>query len=401
MFQKLVLFMVAILPSAIAADISPNVRVVEEIAAKVNGDIITRGELAEKRKEIEAYLKSNGLTGAKLAEAVKQQEADSLRDEIDTLLLVQKGKDLNINVDGDVTRYFAEIQVESKISDPDKFHEWLRQQSGMTYEELRDRKRKELLARRVVSQEIGSRITIPEADLQKYYEEHKAEFVRQDQVFLSQIIISTEGKTPEQVAAAEKKAKDLVARARKGEKFGDLARENSDEVESAKNGGYAGAYKRGLLMKPIEDVVFKEKKGFITDPIKTPTALAIFKIEDRYEAGQASFEEVKDDIQGRLAEPKMTPKVREFLTRLRQEAFLEIKDSYLDSGAAPGKDTHWHDVAQLKPPTTTKEEVAAHSTQRKKLLFIPIPGTHKKGKGGSDTTPPAAPAPPPATPIKQ
>ena len=52
-------------------------------------------------------------------------------------------------------------------------------------------------------------------------------------MFLSQILISTEGKTPEQVAAAEKKAKDVVARAKKGEKFSDLARDNSDDPETA------------------------------------------------------------------------------------------------------------------------------------------------------------------------
>ena len=73
-------------------------------------------------------------------------------------------------------------------------------------------------------------IIVPEAEMQKYYEEHKSEFMRKEQVFLSQILISTEGKTPEQVAAAEKKAKDLVARAKKGEKFSDLARDNSDDV---------------------------------------------------------------------------------------------------------------------------------------------------------------------------
>ena len=187
---------------------------------------------------------------------------------------------------------------------------------------------------------------------------------------------------------------------RKGEKFSDLAHQNSDEVESANNGGYAGAYKRGLLMKPIEDIVFKENKGYITDPIKIPSGYVIFKVEERYGAGQASFEEVKDDVQARLSEPKMTPKVREFLTRLRQEAFLEIKEGYIDSGAAPGKDTRWHEVAQLKPATTTKEEVAAHATERRKFLFVPIPGTHKKVKPKIDTKPAATPAPA-ETPVKQ
>ena len=54
----------------------------------------------------------------------------------------------------------------------------------------------------------------------------------------------------------------------------------------------------------------------------------------------------------------------------------------MDSGAAPGKDTRWHDVATLKPQTTTKEEVAARTKRRKKLLFIPIPGTIESDRSG-------------------
>jgi hypothetical protein len=83
----------------------------------------------------------------------------------------------------------------------------------------------------------------------------------------------------------------------------------------------------------------------------------ILRVDERYEAGQATFEEVRGEIQERMARPKMEPKIREYLTVLRQEAFLEVKEGYTDSGQAPGKDTRWHDVAQLKPQTITKEEV--------------------------------------------
>jgi parvulin-like peptidyl-prolyl isomerase len=375
MFRRFVLLITAALPIALAAD----VQVVEEIAAKVNGDIITRGELEQKRKEIEQYFKGQGLTGAKLAEAVKKQAADGLRDEIDTLLLVQKGKDLNINVDPEVNRRMAELQVQSKITDPDKFHNWVRDNTGMSFEDFKDRTKKEMLTQRVIGNEVGSRMAVPEADMRKYYEEHKNEYVRKEQVFLSQILISTEGKTPEQAAAAEKKAKDLAARARKGDKFSDLARENSDDVETAKSGGQLPPFGRGMMLKQIEDVVFKEKKGYISDPIKIPQGFIILKIEERYEAGQASFEEVRNEVQDAILRPRMEPKVRELLTKLRQDAFLEIKEGYIDSGAAPAKDTRWHEVAELKPETTTKEEVAAR--RKRKILWLVPHGYWKQGEG--------------------
>jgi hypothetical protein len=133
-------------------------------------------------------------------------------------------------------------------------------------------------------------------------------------------------------------------------------------------------------MKQIEDTVFKEKKGYVSDPIKIekPACFLVLKVDERYEAGQASFEEVKSEVEDRLREPKMEPKVREYLTRLRAEAFLQIREGYIDSGASPGKDTRWQDVAQLKPQTTTKEEVASRIRNPKKLFgLVPIPGTNK------------------------
>jgi peptidyl-prolyl cis-trans isomerase SurA len=383
MFSKFVVLATAAVSVASAAD----VRIVEEIVAKVNGDIITRGELQRNRQSIEQDLRQHGVAGARLQEEIKLAEQNELRDQIDQLLLVQRAKDLNLKVDGDVTRRLAEYQVDSKITDPDQFHQWLQQQTGVPFEDYKQKMTDSLLTQKVISEEIGQRINIPESDARKYYEDHKKDFVREEQVFLSQIVISTEGKTPEQVAAAQKKAAELVQRARKGEKFSDLVKANSDDPETAKNGGELPPYKRseGLLRKEIADVVFAQKKGYVTDPIKVPQGLLILRVDDHYEAGQASFEEVKDEVMQRMAAPLMQPKVREYLTKLRQDAFLQIKDGYVDTGAAPGKDTSWKDVVELKPETTTKEEVAAH--HKKKLLWvIPVGGGTKPADDSSGSS---------------
>ena len=386
MFTKFVVLVTAALPLANAAD----VRVVEEIVAKVNGDIVTRGELAHNRQMLEQQLRSEGYAPTRLQEEIKQREKDTLRDQIDQLLLVQRGKDLSIKIDADVTRRLADIQVQSKITDPDKFHEWLREQTGMTFEDFKQQMTNQLLTQKVISEEIGSRINIPEADLRKYYDDHKGDFIREEQVFLSQIIISTEGKTPEQVATAQKKAADVVVRARKGEKFSDLAKANSDDVATAKDGGEMPSFKRSdhLLRKEIEDIVFAQKKGTVTDPIKIPQGLLILRIDDHFEAGQASFEEVKEEVMQRMAAPQMQPRVREYLTKLRQDAFLEIKEGYVDSGAAPGKDTSWKDAIELKPQTTTKEEVAAH--HKKKILGVVPVGGGKKPSAADSAAPASA-----------
>ncbi len=385
----------------VSIGLAADVRVVEEIVAKVNGDIITKGEIERSRQQIEGELKQQGLNGASLEKTVSERQKDALRDQIDQLLLVQHGKDLNINVDGEVTKRIAAIQLDSKIADPDKFHDYIREQTQMPFEDFRQKIKDQILTQRVIGQEVGSKINVPHTEIEKYYEEHKKEFVREEQVFLSEILISTEGKTAEQAAQAEKRAKDIVARLRKGEKFGELARQYSD-AETKDNFGQLPPYKRGQLRKEIEDVVFKEKKGYITEPIKMPNGFEILKIEDRYEAGQAPLADVENEVQEKLYMPRMQPKVREFLTKLREDAFLEIRPGYVDSGAAPGKDTAWKDPAQLKPQTTTKEEVASRKRKKKLLWMVPIPGTNAAKKVETARRPgdgPATPADSPAAPV--
>ena len=355
---------------ALAADIG----VIEEIVAKVNGDIITRTELDKGRRQLEAEIRQKGLKGDQLQKELADREKQSLGERIDQLLLVQRGKELSVNVDSEVTRYMADLQRKSGIAEPEKFQAYLREQTGQPYEDYKNEVRNSFLTRRVIGQEVGSKINVPEAELKKYYDEHKNEFMRQETVFLRELLVSTDGKDEKQVPALEKKAKDIVARARKGERFSDLIRDNSDAT-SKQEGGDLGGFKRGELNKQIEEVVFKNDRGYITDPFRVPNGFLILRVEEKFKAGQAEFDEVKNEIMERLYMPRMQPAVREYLTKLRQDAFLEIKPNYVDAYAANGKDTAWKDPAQLKPETVTKEEVSAKGRHKRLLWVMPIPGT--------------------------
>lgn len=377
----------------------PQVRVVEEIVAKVNGEIITRGELEQRRAEIEAELRQQALSGTALQDAVNKRAADELSEQISQLLLVQKGKELAINVDSDVNRRLAEIQSESKEADPEKFHEWLKERTGgMAFEDFKLQVKNSFLTQRVISEEVYRNITIPKADVEKYYNDHKTEFVRQETVQLREVLVSVGDGSPAKVTAAETKARQIVDRARKGEaKFTDLARQYSD-APTATQDGDLGAFKKGDLAKDIEDVVFKQQKGYVTDPIRRPAGFEIFRVEDHFAAGQATLDEVQNEIMNKLMEPRAQPKLHEYLTQLRRNAFLEIKPGYVDSGAAPGKDTTWQDALQLKPETTTKENVVAHG--HKKFLHV-IPYGHKGTVKDESAAPPPEVTPVPQAPAPQ
>jgi parvulin-like peptidyl-prolyl isomerase len=355
-----------------------DLKVVEEIIAKCNGDIVTRSDIEKAQRELLEAARRDPT----LQPRVPDEEKGLLRDRIDNLLLVQKGKDLNINVDTDLAKQLAAIQKESGIADPDKFHEWVREQAGVPFEDFRNDMKNNLLKQRVIRQEVGEHINIKHEEVEKYYNEHKTEFIREERIFLREILVSTEGKDAAGIAAAEKKAKDLVARARKGERFPELARDNSDAL-TAKSYGALDPFKKGLLDKPLEDAVWTQPKGYVTDPIRVAAGFEILRVEEHQKSGQAELSDVENEIMEKLYTPRMQPMIREYLTKLRKEAFLEIKPEWVDSGAAPGKDTAWADPAQLKPETITKAEVNSQPKHKRLLWMVPVPGTHT---GGTSTS---------------
>lgn len=361
-----------------------NFKVVDQIVARVNGDIVSQDELQRLRQELAQAMRGQNGPGAPSPADIAQREKNVLRDRIDELLLIQKGKELNINVDSELSKYIANLQRQSGITDTDKFHEYVRQQSGMSYEDFINETKNQILTRDVVGQEVGRHINITDKEIEDYYNAHKSDFVREEKVYLSEILISIQGKDAAGVAAAEKKAKQIADQASKGERFADLARDNSDAT-TAKDGGMLGGYKKGDLNPEIENLVWNLPRGAVTQPIKLATGFEIFKVDDHTKAGLAPLSDVKTEIENVLYGPKMQPKVREYLTDLRRKAYLQIKPGFVDTGAAPGQNTTWEDVAQLKPETITKAEVEQKTRHKRLFGLIPIPGTETTITGKSSS----------------
>lgn len=357
---------------------APKVEVVEEIIAKVNGDIITNRDLAADAPAIEEEIRRRGLTGAEADEV----RSAILRSRIDEILLRQKGRDLDIKIEQEVNREIANVMRSVNVADPDAFQKLVVEQTGKPYEEYRSQLQDNILVNTVIREEVLRKIQIPSAEVRAYYDAHEDEFNRQERVFLRQIVVSTRDKKPEELPALEAKAKDLANRARRGEPFATLAQNNSD-APNKDQGGYLDPFTRETLNEQLVPLVWDKEAGYVTDPIRTADGWMILKVEAHHREGLAQFEEVEGEIQNRLFAQRTEPALRAYLTKLRQEAFLQIKDGYVDTGAAPGKDTSWRDPAQLRPETITRAEVIANPSMKRLLGLFPIPGTQKTGASSS------------------
>jgi parvulin-like peptidyl-prolyl isomerase len=348
--------------------------VIDQIVAKVNGDIVSQDELDRLVRERVAEAKAQGASGLELQRAQADMERNLLRDRIDQLLLVQKGKELNITVDSEISKYMASLRRQSGITDEEKFRDYVREKSGMTFEDFQAEAKNSALTREVISSEVGRHIHVSDKEVEDYYNAHQKDFIRDEKVYLSEILISTQGKDAAGTAAAEKKANQIYDDLNKGSRFPDLARDNSDAT-TAKDGGSLGGYKKGELNKEIDSAVWNLPKGSITKPMKVANGYEIFKVDDHTKEGLAPMADVKGDIENALYGPKMQPRIREYLTQLRAQAFLQIKPGFIDTGAAPGMDTKWQDPAVLKPETVLKAQVEQKTRMKRLLWTIPVPGT--------------------------
>src|SRR6266404_8800578 len=184
-------------PKAAPAKVNPEGgKVVEEIIARVNNEIITRSEydksLSTGEEEVRQDCQSK-CTPEQLQAALEERRKTALRDLIDQSLLAQRGKDMGISVETDVVKQLDQIRIGNKLGSMDDLEKAVSSQ-GMNWEDFKNNIRNRILTQKVISQEVGSHISIGESDGRKYYEEHKAEFVRPEQVALREIIVSTDGK---------------------------------------------------------------------------------------------------------------------------------------------------------------------------------------------------------------
>jgi peptidyl-prolyl cis-trans isomerase SurA len=308
-------------------------KVVEEIIARVNNDIITLSDFEKAKGTLaqETAQDCQGCPQDRLDAMFKDRQKDLLRDLIDQSLLVQRAKDMGMSVEAEVIKRLDEVRVANHLASMEDLEKAVESQ-GIAWEEYKSSIRNNLLTREVIQREVGGHINVGSGDVKKYYEEHQQEFNRPEQVLLQEILLSTEGKTPDEIAAIEKKAKDIRARIAKGEDFTELARRLS-EGQTAKQGGDLGSFERGMLAKEIEDIVFKMNRGDVTEVIQAKTGFEILKVIQHYQAGVQPLEKVEGEITNKLAMERMQPNLREYLAHLREESYVLVKPGYVDSAA--------------------------------------------------------------------
>jgi len=337
-------------------------KTVEEIIARVNNEIITRSEYDKARQTAEEDAKSecqNRCTPEQLQIDIEDRQKHTLRDLVDQSLLVQRAKDMGVSVEPELIKRLDAIRTQNNLPSMEELEKAVSGQ-GMNWEDFKNNIRNRLLTDRVISSEVGSHITISDEEVTKYYEAHKTEFVRPEQVALREIVVNTEGKKPEDLPDLKKKAETALKRVQDGEDFGEIAKRLSDGSTKSQ-GGFLGIYKRGELSKELEDKVFQMKRNELTEVMETRQGFLVLQVLEHYDEGEQSLGKVQNEIMDKLYGGRMEPAMREYLKTLREQSYVVIKPGYQDIAGGGG--------SEIQEVSATPEVTKSKKGHKKFVLF--------------------------------
>jgi peptidyl-prolyl cis-trans isomerase SurA len=363
--------------------ITPNATVVEDVIVRVNDGIISRSDLERAEASLQQELAQNrGASG----DAAERQK-NLLRDLIDQQLLLSKGKELGINPDAEVIRRLDDIRKQNNLPSMEALEAAARSQ-GVSFEDFKANIRNSIITGQVVRDEVGRTIRMNRADEQKYYDAHKEDFAQPEQVRLSEILVPTAANADEaQIAAAQKTSQAIYDKLKSGSDFAATAKSSSGGPTAAQ-GGDLGLFKHGALAPVLEEKTFALPVGGFTEPTRTRQGFVILKAVEHQQAGTPPLSQIEGEVQNAMYQEAIQPALRAYLTRLREEAFIDLRAGFVDSGGS-AKQTKPVFAAYVPPTPKKKTEkqrmdaaAASRMAQQKTVASAAVPATQELDKHG-------------------
>jgi len=356
---------------------------VEDIIARVNDQIITRTDYERAMAEVDRDARQRGAT---TMQEIAAAHKDLLRNLIDQQLWLSKAKQMGISGETELVKRLDEIRKQYNLKSMEDLEAAAREQ-GVSFEDFKQNIRNGIITQEVMREEVGQNIRFTPGEAERYYEQHQQDYAQPESVHLSEILVSTGGATEgEKLTAAKTKADDIEARLHAGGDFAQLAKSFSDGPTAAQ-GGDLGQYQPGALPKLLEDKTFPLQAGQFTEPILTRQGYIILKVEDHVKGGVRPYKEVENQVQDSFYMSRMEPAIRDYLTKLREESFIDIKPGYTDTGASPNETKP---VFSAYTPPAPKKKPKVERTRFRETTHT---FRQKSPKPVADTAPVAASAP--------
>lgn len=261
-----------------------------EVAATVNGEVITMDELYEIM--------------------VSERGREFLDRIIANRLILQEAEELEITVsDEEIDAEIESVINENFSGNVDFFHQAI-EQYGTTEEAIRGDLKIEMVLRKIAE----SRIEVTDEDAREYFLTNQESYNIPEQIEARHILLETRDE-----------AEEVIQLLDSGNDFAELAKEHSQDVVSGEQGGNLGFFARGDMVAEFEDVAFNLALNERSDAVESKLGFHIIEVLDRKASREVSYEEVQETVKEDMSDKLVSEKMSEIVTLLWEKANIEYK----------------------------------------------------------------------------
>lgn len=293
--------------------------VVEEIVALVNDDIITLTDYKQMFDLRLAELRAQQFSAADYEKAYADLKKGLLDFMITDMLLLQKAKELGLNVQEQVKGMVQKIMQDNGMSSEAELRRAVEQQ-GLPYEVWLKQYEEGMMRSGVLYTEVERSIVLDDAEIVQYYKKNPAEFTTPTEYKLNAIYLAAENHLGD---AAESAKAAVDAKLKGGASFADTAAELSDPpMKEAK--GELGTFKAGELDQTLEAAVEKLKPGETSAWVNTKNGWYLLQLAEKTPSALLPFDQARAQVEDKLYNQKRGAKSLEYIKTLRERSYVKI-----------------------------------------------------------------------------
>jgi len=294
-------------------------RVIDGIAAIVNGDVITYSQVRGLSAPRERLLRTQ-FKGEELEKEIKTAREAALQDLIDRQLIVQSFQKEKY----ELPDYFVEQRVNDIIRDEfggdrGTFIKTLQAQN-YSLSDFKKLEKEKIIVAAMRGKNVKPVTTISPTKVNEYYQKHKAEFTAKEQIKLRLIMIPTraaEGNSAAQKAIAE----EILGKLADGAPFDRMAQMYSEDA-TRDSGGDWGWIERKTLAPQLEKIAFNLPSGRVSHVIELGPNYYILKVEEKRGGQTPSLAKLRPEIEKKLMQEEQQRQQEIWLAGLREKAYI-------------------------------------------------------------------------------
>lgn len=298
--------------------------VINAIAAVVNDDIVTLYEVNREAVAVIREAEKKAVLDDTARNKLRRATLDRL---VEKRLVEQKIRELNIRVsEEEVRQAIDDVKKQNNIPSQEALVTALAGQ-GLSFDQYRSQLQEQIEKLKLISMEVRSKIQVGETEMREYYQTNLAKYTGDESYRARHIFFkSGEKSSTAEIKRSMTTALSVLADAKGGKDFAELARTFSEDPAARKDGGDLGSFKKGDMQPELEAAIVGMKPGQVSELVYTPVGFHIIKLEERVSGVVKPFESVKGEIEEAIYRRKSEERFSQWAKDLREKASIEIKE---------------------------------------------------------------------------